>query len=279
VLAIRCISNRSQEIWWISGLTYVRTLKRIRQDKTNYSKRAALILGRSPFVTIKVSDQNIAGQLLKATPTGDVVVASSHSRELQKQGWKGTFNNLPACYLTGLLLGKKALEKGVKTAVLYVGKDKFTSRVAAALKGIIDSGIQVPVSEESLPSTDRISGQHIADYASSLKENEQDYNSRFSAILKAGLKPEDYPSHFEELRFKITGKKQSEFESTGAEDEEEEEEQMTEQSDKEMKGAAKEKKPSSKEGRDTSKAKSKSKSEKTTTKEKKKGKKGGSKSK
>ena len=29
---------------------------------------------------------------------------------------------------------------------------------------------------------------------------------RFSAILKNGLKPEDYPLHFEEIKSKITGK-------------------------------------------------------------------------
>jgi large subunit ribosomal protein L18 len=187
-------------------LTYVHTLKRIRDDKTNYRKRAALLIGRHSFVTVKVSDQNVAVQVLKPTPTGDVVIASVHSRELEKQGWKGALNNLPACYLTGMLLGKKALEKGVKNAVLYIGKDHFTSRVAACMKGIVDSGVGMPVSEESLPEQERISGQHIAEYAGTLKENQEEYNSRFSAILKNGLSPEDYPSHFEEIKSKLLGK-------------------------------------------------------------------------
>jgi large subunit ribosomal protein L18 len=186
-------------------LTYVQTLKRIRSDKTNYRKRAALLIGRHSFVTVKVSDQNVAAQVLKPTPTGDIVIASAHSRELAKQDWKGAFNNLPACYLTGLLMGKKTLEKGVKNAVLYVGKDHFTSRVAACLKGIVDSGVTMPVSEESLPPEERITGRHIAKYASTLKEDQEEYNSRFSAILKNGLKPEDYPTHFEEVRSKISG--------------------------------------------------------------------------
>lgn len=187
-------------------MTYVHTLKRIRDDKTNYRKRAALLIGRHSFVTVKVSDQNVAVQVLKPTPTGDVVIASAHSRELEKQGWKGALNNLPACYLTGMLLGKKALEKGVKNAVLYIGKDHFTSRVAACMKGIVDSGVGMPVSEESLPEQERISGQHIAEYAGTLKENQEEYNSRFSAILKNGLSPEDYPSHFEEIKSKLLGK-------------------------------------------------------------------------
>jgi large subunit ribosomal protein L18 len=187
-------------------LTYVRTLKRIRSDKTNYRKRAAVIIGRHSFVTVKVTDQNVAAQMLKPTPTGDLVIASVHSRELAKQGWKGSMNNLPACYLTGLLLGKKAQEKGTNKAILYSGKDHFTTRVAACVKGIADSGVNIPMSEESFPDADRISGQHIADYANVLKANQEEYNSRFSAILKNGLKPEDYPSHFEEIRFKISGK-------------------------------------------------------------------------
>jgi large subunit ribosomal protein L18 len=187
-------------------LTYVHTLKRIRTDKTNYHKRAAILIGRHSFVTVKVSDQNVATQVIKPTPTGDVVIVSAHSRELVKQGWKGALNNLPACYLTGMLIGKKALEKGVKNAVLYIGKDHFTSRVAACLKGIVDSGVNMPVSEESLPDEERISGQHIAEYAGTLKENQEEYNSRFSALLKNGLDPENYPSHFEEVRTKISGK-------------------------------------------------------------------------
>lgn len=164
-----------------------------------------MLIGRQSFMTVKVSDQNVAAQVLKPTLTGDIVIASAHSRELAKQGWKGSFNNLPACYLTGLMIGKKALEKGVERAVLYIGKDHFTSRVAACLKGAVDSGVNIPVSEDALPPQERLNGQHIADYANTLKENQEEYKSRFSNLLKNGLKPEDYPAHFEEIRTKISG--------------------------------------------------------------------------
>jgi large subunit ribosomal protein L18 len=186
-------------------LTYVHTLKRIREDKTNYRKRSAVLIGRHLFVTVKISDQNVAAQVLKPTPTGDIVIASAHSRELAEHGWKGAFNNLPACYLTGMLLGKKAMQKEIDAAVLYIGKNHFTSRVGACTKGIVDAGVSMPVSEESLPDEDRISGHHIAEYSHTLKEDEKEYNSRFSGILKNGLKPEDYPSHFEEIKSKISG--------------------------------------------------------------------------
>jgi large subunit ribosomal protein L18 len=188
-------------------LTYIHTLKRIREDKTNYRKRSAILIGRHLFVTIRISDQNVSAQLLRPTPTGDIVIASAHSRELAEHGWKGAFNNLPACYLTGMLLGKKAIQKEINAAVLYIGNNHFTSRIAACMKGIVDAGVSMPISKESLPDEDRITGHHIAEYSHTLKEDDEgEYNSRFSAILKNGLRPEDYPSHFEEIRSRISGK-------------------------------------------------------------------------
>ena len=190
-------------------MAYIHTLKRIRQNKTNYRKRTALLISRRPFLTIKVSDQNIGVQLLKPALSGDTVIASAHSRELVKNGWKGSLNSLPACYLTGLLLGKKAVREGTDSMILYTGNDPFTSKVAPCLKGIIASGVRTPVSEESLPTDDRICGKHIANYANMLKEDQSKYNKRFSLLLKNGFLPENYPSYFEEIRAKILGEQTS----------------------------------------------------------------------
>ena len=238
-------------------MTYVHTLKRIRDDKTNYRRRAAVLIGRHSFVTVKVSDQNIAAQVLKPTPTGDVVIASAHSRELEKQGWKGALNNLPACYLTGMLMAKKAMEKGVKNAVLYIGKDHFTSRVAACMKGIVDGGVSMPVSEESLPEEEMISGQHISEYATSLKENQEEYNSRFSALLKNGLNPEDYPSHFEEIKRKLSGDKAAEKPAPKKNPAEKEEEPAPAHKEKKKEAPAKEEKKAPKEKKETKKKEAK----------------------
>jgi large subunit ribosomal protein L18 len=188
-------------------MTFIRTLKRIKKHKTNYRKRSALLISKRYFITVKVSNQNVAAQVLKPTAMGDIVIASSHSRELKKHGWKGSMNSLPACYLTGLLLGKKCMENGTKNAVLYTGRDRFTKRIAACIKGIISAGVDVPVSDQSLPKESRISGQHIAEYARILKKDQEKYDTRFSMLLKEGLKPEDYPSHFEEVKTKVFGKK------------------------------------------------------------------------
>jgi large subunit ribosomal protein L18 len=187
----------------MNTMTYNPTLKRNRQRKTNYRKRASLLLSRRHFIIAKISDQNVSCQFLKPTLKGDIVICSAHSRELRKYGWKGSMNNLPACYLTGFLLGKKSLAKGTDNAILYTGRDSFTSRVAACLKGIVAAGVNVPVSEDNLPSDDRTNGKHIAEYAKILRSDEAKYNSIFSTLIKDGLNPEEYPSHSEATKQKI----------------------------------------------------------------------------
>ena len=110
-------------------MSYIHTLKRIRERKTNYHKRSSLLLSKKRFITIKVTNQNILTQVLEPSITGDKVITSAHSTNLAKLGWKGSLNSLPACYLTGLLLGKKASFKGIDNAILYTGKDAFTERI------------------------------------------------------------------------------------------------------------------------------------------------------
>ena len=181
-------------------MRYIHTIKRIRQHKTNYRKRAAILIGRHHFITIKVTNQNVLSRLLAPDINGDKVLVTAHSRELVKQGWGGSLNSLPACYLTGILLGKKCLEKNFDSGVLYTGLNPFTSRVAACLKGIVDAGVHVPASEDSFPEQDRLEGNHIADYAKLLQQDKSKYESRFSLLLKNGLKPEDYPAHVQKIK-------------------------------------------------------------------------------
>ena len=139
---------------------------------------------------------------------GDKVLASAHSRQLLKLGWKGSLKSTPACYLLGLLAGKKALAAGVKEAVAYNGLVPFIkgSRVAALLKGVVDAGIRVPVGEEAFPDAERLSGKPIAEYAAKLASEDKDaYQREFSALLKGGFKPEDYPSEYEKVKAAIEG--------------------------------------------------------------------------
>ena len=185
-------------------MSYVHTLKRIRTHKTNYRKRQALLISKQDFVTIKISNQNVIAQVLKPEIQGDIVRVSTHSRELRRFGWKGSLNSLPACFLVGLVLGRKALEKGVDKAVLYIGNKPFTSRIAACMKGIVQAGINIPISSESYPTEHRLNGQHIAEYALKIKtEDINKYNKYFSSLLREGLIPENYRSHVEEITARI----------------------------------------------------------------------------
>jgi large subunit ribosomal protein L18 len=189
-------------------MSYVHTLKRIRTHKTNYRKRQALLVSRQNFVTIKITNQNLIAQILKPEILGDIVKVSAYSRELRRYGWKGSLNSLPACYLAGALLGKKALEKGVNKAVLYIGSKPFTSRIAACMKGIVQAGVNIPISSESFPPEYRLNGQHIADYALKIKSEDIDkYNRNFSSIIREGLVPENYQTHVKEIAALILSEK------------------------------------------------------------------------
>jgi len=142
-------------------MAYSKILRRLREEKTNYRKRGTMLMGKRDFITVNISNQNTQVQILTPGMTGDTVIASAHSRYLIEKGWKGSRKSVPASYLTGYLAGKKAIGKGTKDAILYTGTKRYTQRMAAALKGIIDAGLQVPVSEETFPSEDRINGEHL----------------------------------------------------------------------------------------------------------------------
>jgi large subunit ribosomal protein L18 len=188
-------------------MVYTSTFRRIRERKTNYRKREKLLIGKKDFVTVNVSDQNVSAQLIRPNLLGDKVMASVHSNELLSYGWKGSRKNIPSCYLVGLLLGKKCLQKKITRAILYIGKRHFTTKIAACLKGLSEAGLNMPFSDNIIPSEQRIQGNHIAEYAKKLKANDELYKSRFSSNIGLGLEPEKYPSHFSEVKDRIVNEK------------------------------------------------------------------------
>jgi large subunit ribosomal protein L18 len=136
--------------------------RRRREEKTDYKRRLALLKSKKTRVVVRKSLSNITVQFVDYFTSGDKTVACANSTELKKFGWTST-GNVPAAYLTGLLAGKKAREKKVDEAVLDLGIQIKTkgSRLYAALKGVVDAGVNVPHSPEILPSEDRIRGKHI----------------------------------------------------------------------------------------------------------------------
>jgi len=120
-----------------------------------------MLMGKSDFISINVTNENIQVQISKPEITGDKVIASAHSRFLIKDGWKGSRKNIPAAYLTGYLVGKRALSKGIDNAIIYSGTRKYTQRMAAVVKGVIDTGLKVPADNETFPPEERINGEHL----------------------------------------------------------------------------------------------------------------------
>jgi len=142
-------------------MAYSKILRRIRSEKTNYKKRKIMLTSKRDFISINITNENTQVQILKPEISGDKVIASAHSRFLLKDGWKGSRKNIPAAYLTGYFAGKKALSKGVDSAIVYSGTRKYTQRMAAVVKGVVDAGMKVPSDEETFPPEERISGEHL----------------------------------------------------------------------------------------------------------------------
>ena len=142
-------------------MAYAKILRRIREQKTNYNRRKRMLMGHRDFITVKISSENTQVQVIHPELTGDKVISSAHSRFLIEKGWKGSRKNIPAAYLTGYFAGKNALQKGASSAIMYSGNRQYTQRMAAALKGVIDAGLEIPADEETFPTDDRINGSHL----------------------------------------------------------------------------------------------------------------------
>lgn len=145
------------------GPRYRVPFRRRREGRTDYRQRQRLLRGRVPRAVVRISHRNANVQLISYDEVGDKVLAAATSKELTKLGWTGATGNLPAAYLTGYLAGKRAMQNGVDEAVLDIGLKGPArgSAVFAALKGMLDAGVQIPHGEEVLPAPERINGAHI----------------------------------------------------------------------------------------------------------------------
>jgi large subunit ribosomal protein L18 len=189
-----------------TGPGYRVAFRRRREGKTDYQQRRGLVLSGLPRLVVRGSLRNMMAEIIKAESNGDKVIAYAHSSELtRKYGWLGDTGNISAAYLSGLLCGFRALDQGVKEAVLDLGLHHPSkgSRVFAALKGVLDAGLVIPFDEAKLPDQKRISAQHVVEYARFLSSNPEAYQKRFSTQLSRGLKPEEFTAHFAEVKERI----------------------------------------------------------------------------
>jgi len=191
------------------GPRYRVQFRRKREDRTDYRHRLRLVRSGKPRFVVRVSLNHVLAQVVRATTSGDLTLASAYSKELEGLGWKGGTSNTPAAYLVGLLCGHRARKAGILECVLDIDMHSPTpqAKVFAVLKGALDAGLQIPYGEGVLPSEGRLKGEHIAQYAVKLKSNNEDaYRARFSTYVKRGLLPEQLPEHFNQIRQTIVAK-------------------------------------------------------------------------
>jgi large subunit ribosomal protein L18 len=185
--------------------TYTVAYRRKRQGKTDYHKRLRLLMASKPRLVIRKSLKSINAQIVDFSDKGDKVIASANSTELKKMGWNYNCRNVPSAYLLGLLIAKKAKEKGVNDSILDIGMQKSVpgARIYAVLKGATDNGLVIPHSKEVLPEEKRIMGKHIEEYASKLGEDES--KKKFGGYNKNGADPKRISGLFNDIKNKIIG--------------------------------------------------------------------------
>ena len=149
-----------------TGPRYKVAFRRRREGRTDYHQRLRLLLSKEDRVVVRKSSRHMQIQLVAPKPEGDVTLSSAISTELKKYGYEASTGNTTAAYLTGLLFGYRALSKGLDYGVLDIGLQASSvgSRVYATLKGIVDSGFEIPHDSSVLPSDERVRGEHVAEY-------------------------------------------------------------------------------------------------------------------
>ncbi len=150
--------------------------KRRRHAETDYRRRLKLLKSGKPRAVVRITNTQVICQLVEYEIEGDRVVTEVTGRTLVDSfGWPSDASrkSVPACYLTGMALAKRATASGYDEAVLDIGLAASTrgNRVFSALKGMIDGGLEIPYGEDVLPSEERIRGEHIDDGLAAVVES------------------------------------------------------------------------------------------------------------
>jgi len=137
--------------------------RRRREGKTDYRARLKLLRSGKARLVVRRSLKHTVVQFVGYDETGDRVLASSTTGQLGELGWTFSTGNTPAAYLAGLMAGRRAARAKLTEAILDIGRIRPSkgSKVFAALKGVLDAGVDVPHSDEVLPSEERITGGHL----------------------------------------------------------------------------------------------------------------------
>ena len=135
--------------------------KRRRENRTNYKKRLDLLKKGYKRLVVRKTNKYIILQIIESKHAQDKILYTVNTKELLRHGWPkenaGSLKSLAAAYIAGKLLGKKV--KDIKgRVILDIGLNPSTkkSRIYAVLKGLSDSGINIPFDESIVPDDEKI---------------------------------------------------------------------------------------------------------------------------
>jgi len=141
--------------------------KRRRERKTDYLKRIKMLKSKKPRIVFRKTNKYLIAQYVISKESKDSIKIGINSKSLLKYGWPkekiGSLKSISAAYLTGYLIGKKILKNKLETPIVDFGmiRTLYKTRVFAFLKGLIDSGIEIPCKEEAFPEEERIMKKEV----------------------------------------------------------------------------------------------------------------------
>jgi len=153
--------------------------RRRRQMKTDYLLRLGLLKSKKPRISFRKTNKYAIGQCIESENAKDKVVSGVTSKDLIKYGWpqerSGSLKSIPACYLTGLLLGKKVLKKTKSKEFIFdIGMLRHIkkSKIYAFLKGTIDAGLKISAEKDVFPDEKKLFGENtkVKDIINKIKE-------------------------------------------------------------------------------------------------------------
>ncbi|PIM99125.1 60S ribosomal protein L5 [Handroanthus impetiginosus] len=202
--------------------------KRRREGKTDYRARIRLInQDKNKYNTpkyrfvVRFTNKDIIAQIVSASITGDMVLASAYAHELPHYGLDAGLTNYAAAYCTGLLLARRVLKslemddeyqgnleatgedysvepsesRRPFRALLDVGLLRTTTgnRVFGALKGALDGGLDIPHSDKRFAGFSKDSKQLDAEV-----HRKYIYGGHVASYMTTLMEdePEKYQSHF-----------------------------------------------------------------------------------
>lgn len=177
-----------------TGPRYNVDLRRRREGVTDYRQRLRLLKSGRPRLVARVSNRHVRAHVERVGQAGDETIAYASSDDLEAFGWEAPTGNLPSSYLTGVLLGRRAIDAGIGEAVLDIGLHSPTpgAKVFAVQAGAIDAGVDIPHNDAVLPDWSRNRGEHIAALA---EQRDGELYDDFDAT--------DLPAHFDEVLERI----------------------------------------------------------------------------